>query len=1088
MQSLTRLLFCLPLLVVSFLPLPLAGQTAAVPSAVADPYAGESIVILRSEMVYAMLADGTGWRQRTLAVKVQSEAAVRQLGVIGIPFAGSSERVEIQYARVRRPDGTVIETPVADALEMPEEVTRQAPFYSDLKQKQLPVRNLRVGDTLEWQAKIVKTKAEAQGEFWGVESFSTDVVSLAETVELRVPQGKTVKVWSPTLKPVETIAGGERVYRWTSSQTKPTTGKEAEAETERKKKTVWTAEQELDAKEGKLPTIAWTTFPSWEAVGTWYRGLEGERMAPSAEVKAKVAEVTAGKATEEEKVRAVYAYVATQIRYIGVAFGVGRYQPHRATEVLENQYGDCKDKHTLLAAMLGALGVKADAVLIGAGIRFNPDVPSPAAFNHLITLATVGGKPVWLDTTAEVAPYQMLVAVTRDRQALAVPETGVARIEKTPKDPPFKSFQKMDAVGTLDKNGISESKMTLTLRGDTELIIRAVLRQVPPAQYDQLVQKISEGMSFGGTTTHSVISRAEDTVEPLSIQYDYHREKVGDWDNLKTLAQLAPVGLPIPNEKEPPTSSIELGGRRIETSTAAMKLPEGWSAELPEATHAHSAYVNWDQTYRIEKGTLFADRTVEVLVDRVPQAEWRAYKKWTDITSPGNENYVQLTRPTCAACGLKGANGPTLLVKPSNTEAAKLVESAYEAVRRHELKEAVRQLDEAKALNDTQTRLWSTYGYEAYQRGEMSEAIKDYEKELALHPDAYGTYRSLAGAHMNMGKQAESIAVLRRWVSAEPGNPLSSITLVNALLAQDDTKGALEAAEAGINGLSEDRRQDEAMQFALGLAQVKAGKNEQGGVTLVTLLKRTENTSMMNSAAYELSIAGVQLELAESSVRSALVTMSEESKTWTLDENLNTLRAKSRLMSATWDTLGWILFREGKQKEAESYLKAAWLNEQNAEVGEHLGDLLAARDEKGGAIKMYSLALATIAPFDLLGVKKTKPTKQETGLRKKLESLQGKGSTNKTSEEEWRKRLQDERKFVLGPIKDSSGTAEYKFLIGTKGIERVMPSGEKEITNGLEAVQKIQISDYVPAGVDAKLVRAGMMNCRTGNCEIFMEP
>ena len=92
---------------------------------------------------------------------------------------------------------------------------------------------------------------------------------------------------------------------------------------EAKKKKVFTPEQELDAKEGKLPTIAWTTFPSWEAVGAWYRGLEGDRMVASAEVKAKVAEVTAGKTTEEEKVRAVYGYVATQVRYIGVAFGLG---------------------------------------------------------------------------------------------------------------------------------------------------------------------------------------------------------------------------------------------------------------------------------------------------------------------------------------------------------------------------------------------------------------------------------------------------------------------------------------------------------------------------------------------------------------------------------------------------------------------------------------------------------------------------------------------------------------------------------------------------------------------------------------------
>src|ERR1700677_2452656 len=171
--------------------------------------------------------------------------------------------------------------------------------------------------------------------------------------------------------------GGERVYRWAWSQKKPTVGKEADEEKERKKKEVWTEEQELDATEGKLPDVAWTTFKSWEAVGAWYHDLEADRVAPDAEVKAKVAELTAGKRTEEEKVQAVYGYVATQIRYIGVAFGIGRCQPHRAAEVLQNQYGDCKDKHTLLAAMLSVLGLHPDAALIGAGIRFNEAVPSP---------------------------------------------------------------------------------------------------------------------------------------------------------------------------------------------------------------------------------------------------------------------------------------------------------------------------------------------------------------------------------------------------------------------------------------------------------------------------------------------------------------------------------------------------------------------------------------------------------------------------------------------------------------------------------------------------------------------------------------
>src|ERR1035441_8643051 len=83
------------------------------------------------------------------------------------------------------------------------------------------------------------------------------------------------------------------VWRWTASQLKPMAGKEAEAEAEAKKKTVWTAEQELDADQGKLPAIAWTTFKSWQEVGAWYAGLEADRVTPGPEVKAKVAVLAA---------------------------------------------------------------------------------------------------------------------------------------------------------------------------------------------------------------------------------------------------------------------------------------------------------------------------------------------------------------------------------------------------------------------------------------------------------------------------------------------------------------------------------------------------------------------------------------------------------------------------------------------------------------------------------------------------------------------------------------------------------------------------------------------------------------------------
>jgi tetratricopeptide (TPR) repeat protein len=982
-------------------------------------YSAEPFVVEHLDAVYKMAADGTGWKVTTVAVRVQSEASLKQLGVLNLPFASGTQHVEIVYARVRRPDGTVIETPINQAIEMPSPVTTAAPFYSDLKQMQLPIRSLRVGDTLEWQAKVVLAKAEAPGQFWGQESFAQDGIVLSQTMELRVPKDTYINVWSPKNKPTETVDAGERVFRWVSSQKKPTVGKEADAEKELKKKQVWTAEQELDAKEGKLPSVAWTTFKNWEAVGAWYQGLENDRIVPDATVKAKVVELAAGKTTEEEKVRAVYGYVATQIRYIGVAFGIGRYQPHHAAEVLENQYGDCKDKHTLLAAMLSALGLQPDAVLIGAGVRFNEAVPSPGSFNHLITTVQVGGQAVWLDSTEEVAPYRALAYVIRDNKALVVPDSGVARIETTPTALPFPSFQKMDAVGTLDKEGTSNSRLVMTMRGDAEMLMRAAFRQVSPGQYDQLVQQISQAMGYEGTANHAEVSKPEDTVAPMTISYDYKRDKGGDWSNLKIVPQLAPVYLPQVNEKEPPVQAIALGVPRVETSTSAMKLPEGWGVELPEAVHEKSPYATYDETYRFEKGTVYAERRIEVLKENVPVAEWKSYKKWADDADLAHDQWIQLvTNEHKAISG--SSESPTTA---SNAEAAKLVSDAYKEIQQHNLDGAKAKLDQAKFLSSNQAHLWSTYGYYEYQEKNWVAAITDYKKELSMYPERHGVYRDIAAAQTFLGKLDDVKETLAKWAEVEPQDPAPKASLAALLMQQGDGAGAVDAAEATIARLPEDKKKDDRYQLLLGQAQMKAGTKDKGRDTLVAIMKTTQNPMMMNNSAYELAEAGEALAESESATRKAINMLTDESKTWTLDENPQTLAGKSRSLIAAWDTLGWILYREKKLEEAEDYLKAALMNVQSDVMAEHVGEVATARGRKNEALSIY-----------VMGIAASLPGAEQKKMQERAETLRKEGA--RTSVQDGSKKLRENRTISLGAARGMNGVAEYSLLLSGGKIMR----------------------------------------------------
>ena len=186
--------------------------TSGMPSAA--ELAAEPMVVRQADMLFSCNPDGTGFREQTFAITVQSEAALRAFSVLGVPFAGASEHVKFRYARVRHADGAVAETSPDTAIEQSEQVTREAPLYSDLKQMQLPLRNLRVGDTIEWQVHIERFKPEAPGEFWGHQTLLEGVVAPAERIELRVPATRPLTVWTnPRLKlePVTTTEGGQRI-------------------------------------------------------------------------------------------------------------------------------------------------------------------------------------------------------------------------------------------------------------------------------------------------------------------------------------------------------------------------------------------------------------------------------------------------------------------------------------------------------------------------------------------------------------------------------------------------------------------------------------------------------------------------------------------------------------------------------------------------------------------------------------------------------------------------------------------------------------------------------------------------------------
>lgn len=99
-------------------------------------YSKEAALIEDSSTRLVFENDGTGTREASARVRLQSDAGVQHYGLLVFTYQSSSETMDVDFIRVHKPDGTVIATPSGDIQDMAAEISRQAPLYSDQHEKQ----------------------------------------------------------------------------------------------------------------------------------------------------------------------------------------------------------------------------------------------------------------------------------------------------------------------------------------------------------------------------------------------------------------------------------------------------------------------------------------------------------------------------------------------------------------------------------------------------------------------------------------------------------------------------------------------------------------------------------------------------------------------------------------------------------------------------------------------------------------------------------------------------------------------------------------------------------------------------------------
>lgn len=186
-----------------------------------------------------------------------------------------------------------------------------------------------------------------------------------------------------------------------------------------------------------LPVVVGSTFAGWDEFREWYRGAVKGFTEPDEQTRRLAADLTKGKKTRDEKIRALFDFVADDIRYVNYVSGEW-WLPNRPQELLARRQGDCDDKAMLLITLLKGIGIHATEVLVQTRYTAEPSLlrSTKAAipvFDHGIAyLPGEKGKPgIWLDATSPESRLGPLPSMDSRAVALFV-DDGDAKIIDTP--------------------------------------------------------------------------------------------------------------------------------------------------------------------------------------------------------------------------------------------------------------------------------------------------------------------------------------------------------------------------------------------------------------------------------------------------------------------------------------------------------------------------------------------------------------------------------------------------------------------------------------------------------------------------------
>ncbi len=393
------------------------------------------------------------------------------------------------------------------------------------------------------------------------------------------------------------------------------------------------------------PRLLYTSYGSWADVAAFFAGQFYPHVETTGPVAKHAAEVVAGLTDDEDRTRELFLDVATNVRYIRLALGLGGYAPNNASTVLTNLYGDTRDQVVLFISMLRSQGIMAyPAAVSNLRSTFVEGVPTLAQFDRLLVALPTEDGFRFLDPRLDDAAYNF-VLYGRGNTAFVVFDDGTGELVRIPDFEPDDNLAMEFLSIQLNDDGSAQVRVTGQMHGYYDMKTRRALKDATPSEEDKYFDQAAGALSQGALSadySHSDLTnlteevRLRQTVEAPDfavVQGDMMILRVPEYPYAAATTTVYPSlsERTLPFDTQCPT--------RIEFE-AKILVPNSLQIErLPEPMSIQGDYADFELScvWSPERHTIYWHRTITIKEVIVPVEAYGEFKRAYDaLTSPKN--------------------------------------------------------------------------------------------------------------------------------------------------------------------------------------------------------------------------------------------------------------------------------------------------------------------------------------------------------------------------------------------------------------------------------------------------------------------